>query len=286
MPTVNFDFFDSPVPTERGFFIEVEESPKNCPLPDYDAGFVYFTTRPSTLGASVSATACPDWITRGSKLDAPYASYRLIYHEKASGRMMRRFYFLAHRTDEQRATPVKKEKWELRQWPWPTVLLKLWAERGLLPSTVLGPDGNPVSTDTIHPRTRYRRGDTFPTWVKITEYLSDEPFPRSSRMRTPITDGIHWSIDGFSGSFPPCFHPGVKVPTINSPSKAVLFGFGTPEKGIGADLYGMEYPQTPMTDWEPYMIEDLRADIIPGGIAQKATRYEVYPPIDDRENQT
>ena len=168
-------------------------------------------------------------------------------------------------------------------WPWPTVLLKLWAEAGLLPQTVLDASGNPVSTESWHDRARYRRGDTFPTWFRIREYISDEPWPMDGRQIVPMTDPIHWSIDGFSGSFPECLHPRVTVPTIATSSHTVLGGFGTDVKEIGSDLYGMEFPETTMPDWQTYVVEDIRRPLLEGGIAYHRTVAEAIPPIDDRE---
>lgn len=266
----NFDWWDTPNPTERGFVIEAGEQDQDCEIPDF-------------MNSTVLFSDCPDWITREAQVITALQSYRLIHAEKA-GVLRRRFYFARVRTEDERDTPFRAERWIKRMWSWPTVLLKLWAEKGSVPITGVDSAGELQSTDSLLERVRYRKGDTYPTWFRMTEYLSESGFgDQGNRQIVPVTDSIHWSFDGFGGSFPECLHPGVTVPN-NLTSGQVLFGFGTPEKGIGADIVRQDYPPTNMQDWEPYPIEDDRKVVL--GLMEHRILIEAFPPIDDREIQS
>lgn len=266
---VNFDFWDTPHPVEQGFMIEAGQKIDSTPLVDYTKEIVLFSNLPA-------------WVTHNAQVPTSLQGYRLVHAEK-SGLMTRRFYFARVTTPEERKTPIKKERWTKRMWPWPTVLLKLWAEKGIIPNTSVDASGNLVSTDSLHERVRYRKGDSYPTWFRITEYMSEAGFGKEGSLQiVPITDSIHWSFDGFSGSFPDCMHPGVQVPNRQM-SGQVLFGFGTPTKEVGGDIVSQDYPPTPMEDWEDYVIEDDRKVVM--GLMEHRTLVEAYPPIDDREVQ-
>lgn len=269
-PPTNFDWWDTPDPTERGFVIEAGEQDQDCTIPDF-------------MNSTVLFSACPDWITREAQVIAALQSYRLIHAEKASV-LRRRFYFARVRTEEERNTPIREERWIKRMWHWPTVLLKLWAEQGRIPISGVNGNGDTQSAESWLERTRYRKGNNYPTWFRITEYLAEGGFgDLGSQQIVPVTDSIHWAFDGFSGSFPECLHPGVTVPNDQSTGN-VLFGFGTPEKGIGGDLVRQDYPATPTQDWERYAIEDDRKVVL--GLMEHRTLVEAFPPIDDRENQS
>lgn len=268
-PPTNFDWFDTPSPTERGFMIEAGEQAQDCAIPDF-------------MNSTVLFSDCPDWITREAQVIPALQGYRLIHAEKA-GVLRRRFYFGRVRTEDERDTPFR-QRWIKRMWSWPTVLLKLWAEKGSIPITALDAAGNLRSTDSLLERVRYRKGDTYPTLFRISEYLAEAGFgDMGARQIVPVTDSIHWSFDGFSGSFPECLHPGVTVPN-NLTTGQVLFGFGTPLKGIGSDIVRQDYPPTNMQDWETYPIEDDRKVVL--GLMEHRVLVEALPPIDDRENQS
>lgn len=263
----NFDWFDTPNPTERGFFIDAGESDQECPIPDF-------------LNTTVLFSSCPDWITHGARVIPALQGYRLIHAEK-SGKLQRRFYFGRTRTATERDEAFKT-RWVKRMWHWDTVLLKLWFEEGSLPLTAVDADGEIQTANRVHERSKYRQGKMYPTWFRIRHFLSEQPFPRK-RQVTPITDSIHWSFDGHRGSFPECLHPGARFPSYQT-SGNVIFGAGTPSVEIGSDIVAQEYPPTSMQDWEKYPIEDDRREVIAGGLMEHRILVEAIPPIDDREN--
>jgi len=264
-PQSNFDWIDTPNPTERAFGIVAKES-VNDVTPDF-------------LNSVITWAGCPDWVKRAEAVPPSLQGYTLVHCAKA-GFQQRQFIFAKTRTEEERATAFKT-RWVKRMHSWPTVLLKLWAQKGSLPLSSVDSKGGVKTTDRLHERTRYRNGGMFPTWFRIRHYLSERPFPRQSSQRVPITDSVHWSFDGFSGSFPDCLHPGVTVPNSENMG-GTLFGFGTPSVEIGGDLVKQFFPPTLMQDWERYVLEDTRNEVF--GTMEHRVLVECYPPIDDREN--
>lgn len=264
---IRFDWFDTPNPTERGFYFDAGENDQDCDIPDF-------------LNQTVLFSDCPSWITHNAQVRPALAGYRLIFAEK-SGVLRRRFYFGKSRTEEERNTAFKT-RWIKRMWHWDTVLLKLWFEEGNLPLTAVDADGDIQTAKRVHERSRYRQGKMYPTWFRIRHFLSEQPFSKK-RQITPITDSIHWSFDGHRGGFPECLHPGAKFTSYQT-SGNVLFGMGTPGVEVGSDIVAQEFPPTAMQDWEKYPIEDDRREVVAGGIMEHRTLVEAIPPIDDREN--
>lgn len=266
MMNTNFDWFDTPNPTERGFVITATESDRDCDIPNF-------------LNEEVLFSQCPGWITREARVIETLAGYRLIHAAKAD-RLKRNFYFARVRTDVERAAHFY-ESWVKRPFSWPTVLLKLWAEEGRIPLSAVDANGNIISEASKLVRSRYKPGGMYPTWFRIRHYLSEKPFPRSQSQRIPITDAIHWEFDGMRGGFPECLHPGVTIPN-DSTTGAVVFGFGTPSVQIGGDIVQQAYPPTNFTDWpDRYVLEDDRRPVI-GMLMEHRVKVEVFAPTDFR----
>lgn len=262
----NFDYFDTPNPTERGFTVEADESNIiDSPLPDF-------------INDVVTWEQCPRWIRHGCEVEGELRGYRLIHTQK-SGQLKRVFYFARVRSDEERLKHFH-ESWIKRPFSWPTVLLKLWAEYGRIPLSAVDTEGNILNEPSRLVRTRYKPGGMFPTWMRTRHYLSEKPFPKSSSQRVPITDSIHWEFDGMRGGFPECLHPGVVVPN-DSTTGAVVFGFGTPTVSIAGDMIQQKYPPTNMHDWQRYVLEDSRNKVV-GLMMEHRIVVEVFPPTEFR----
>lgn len=265
MAAKNFDWWDTPNPTERGFVIEAAENDRDCDIPNF-------------LDAVVTFADCPRWIKNACEVHTPLQSYRLVHAAKA-GKMVRSFYFARVRSEQERAVHFA-ETWQKRPFPWPTVLLKLWAEEGRIPLSAVDTDGNIINEPSKLVRTRYKPGGQFPTWFRTRHYLSEKPFPRSSAQRVLITDAIHWEFDGERGGFPECLHPGVVVPNDDS-TGAVVAGFGTPSVEIGGDIVEQKHPPTGSQNWDRYVLEDTRTPVL-GYLMQHRIKVEVFPPQDFR----
>lgn len=266
----NFDWWDTPNPTERGFVITAGESDRECPIPDFLNNVVTFTT--------CATTAQYKWIAHAHQVIPELAGYRLVHAAKA-GVLQRAFYFAYRRTAAERRTHFA-ESWEKRPFYWPTVLLKLWAEEGRIPLSAVDTNGDILNEASKLVRTRYKPGNNYPTWHRIRHYLSEKPFPRASSQRIPITDAIHWEFDGMRGGFPECLHPGVTIPN-DSTTGSVVPGFGTPSKEIGGDIVQQNYPPTNFKDWDRYTLEDTRRPVM-GFLMQHRIKVEVFPPFDPR----
>lgn len=266
MPSLNanFDWVDTPNPAERGFSIIAKESPSDV-LPDF-------------LNQTVLWNNCPTWIKRAEPVPAALRGYTLVHCEKV-GFQLRRFVFGKTRTDEERNTAFQ-EVWIKRPYEWPTVLIKLWFEKGSLPLASQRADGSIVDAARTHPRMKIRPGRMYPTWFRTRRFLSERPWPRRvSRSPTPITDSVSWSFDGCDGHLPEILHPGCRFPQYQTSGQTV-FGAGTPEVEIGGDIVAQEFPPTPMIDWERYSVEDTAQSV--GGFHLREL-VEAYPPVDDRE---
>lgn len=270
----DFDFFDLPDPTQRGFVIVADEKVLDCPLPNW-------TGDTPLLYSDIAASAAYKWIVHGCTVQTELQNYRLIHSAKA-GKMQRSFYFAPTRTDEERETHFGKERWIKRMWSWPTVLLKLWFEKGLLPLTAVTADGDIATADRVHDRMKLRPGNQYPTWFRIRRFWSDEPFAKNEQQILPVTDSIAWSFDGSRGSLPEVLHSGCRFPSFQT-SGEIIPGAGTINTDAVGELVAQEYPPTPMTDWEPYVLEDDRKEVIPGGLLEERILVEAFPPIDDRE---
>lgn len=266
MSDSKFDWHDTPDPRVRLFSIVAKEPPTAGPIPDF-------------LNTTVTWATCPKWIKEAEAVQPSYQGWRLVHAQKA-GYQSRRFYFAEIRTQSQRRTPFKT-RWVKRMFSWPTVLLNLWFEEGNLPLSGVDASGNITSAKRIHERVRYRPGNMYPTWFRIRHFLADTPFGKKNRQQIPITDSIHWSFDGSSGSFPECLHPGARFTAFQTSGK-VVFGCGTPETGgVGSDLVTQEFPPTPMQDWQKYVIEDTRNEVM--GTMEHRILVEAYAPLDTRD---
>lgn len=266
MSAKNFDYWDTPNPTERGFVVTATEMDRDCPIPNF-------------LNSVVTFANCPRWITNAATVIAEFQTYRLVHAQK-SGPMKRDFFFARSRTADERRTHFH-ESWIKRPFSWPTVLLKLWAEEGRIPLSAVDGEGNILNDASRLVRTRYRPGNMYPTWFRVRHYLSEEPFPRMSSQYVPITDSVHWEFDGFRGGFPECLHPGVTIPNDSTTGK-VVWGFGTPEVEIGSDIEQQVFPPTPKADWDRYTLEDNRNKVV-GLLMEHRVLVEVFPPNDYRE---
>lgn len=265
MPSINsnFDWVDTPNPTERAFSITAKEGVSDM-IPDF-------------LNHVVLWSDCPEWIKRAEAIPESLQGYTLVHCMKADYQK-RTFIFGKTRTAAERKIPFHVE-WELRPKDWPTVLYKLWFEEGNLPITAVDADGKIQTAKRLHDRSKFRRGAVYPTWHKISRFLAERPFAKTNSP-APITDSINYSFDGISGGFPDCLHPDCRFPQVQSSGK-VVFGAGTTGVEIGGDLVAQEYPATNMTDWEKHVIEDSRYQVTGMYFRQLV---EAYPPIDDREN--
>jgi hypothetical protein len=265
MPSLNtnFDWVDTPNPTERAFTITAKEGVSDM-IPDFYNNVVLWAD-------------CPQWIKKAEAIPESLQGYTLVNAAKADYQK-RTFTFGRTRTPEERMTPYHVE-WELRPMGWPTVLYKLWFEEGNLPITAVDEDGKIITSKRLHQRAKVRRGAVYPTWHKISRFLAERPFPKT-HSPAPIADSISYSFDGLSGSFPECLHPDCRFPQVQTSGK-VVFGAGTQGVEIGGDLVAQEYPATNMTDWEKHVIEDSRYQVTGMYFRQLV---QAYPPIDDREN--
>ena len=264
MPSINtnFDWVDTPNPTERAFTITAKEGVSDM-IPDFYNNVVLWRD-------------CPAWIKNAETIPESLQGYTLVNAAKADYQK-RTFTFGKTRTVQERNKAYHVE-WELRPKDWPTVLYKLWFEEGNLPITAVDENGKIQTSKRLHDRSKFRRGAVYPTWHKISRFLSERPFPKVQHV-SPITDSIHYSFDGISGGFPDCLHPDCRFPQVQTSGK-VVFGAGTTGVEIGGDLVAQEYPATNMTDWEKHVIEDSRYQV--GGMYFRQL-VEAYPPIDDRE---
>lgn len=264
-----FDYHDTPDPRERIFSVVAKEPPTAGEIPDF-------------LNATVLWSDCPSWIKNAERVPASMHGWRLIHSQKA-GFQQRRFFFGRVRTNAERRRAFKT-RWVKRMHSWPTVLLNLWFEEGNLPLSAVDSSGNIASAKRVHPRMRYRPGNMYPTWFRIRHFLSDVPFGKKNMQSIPITDSIQWSFDGSNGSFPECLHPGATFPSYQT-SGAVVFGAGTPQAGgIGSEIVAQEFPPTPLQDWQKYVIEDTRNEVM--GTMEHRILVECFAPIDDRENKS
>ncbi|OYW70496.1 MAG: hypothetical protein B7Z37_30580 [Verrucomicrobia bacterium 12-59-8] len=254
----NFDWVDTPNPTERCFSITAKE----------DAGVEI----PDFINHVVLWSDCPAWIKLAEVVPAALQGYTLVHAVKA-GYQLRTFIFGRTRSLEERSAPYLVE-WVKRPYAWPTVLQKLWFEEGNLALNAADGEGG----KRVHARSKSRRGAIYPTWHKISHFLSERPFAKT-RSPVPITDSISYSFDGVSGSFPECLHPGCRFPQYQTSGK-VVFGAGTPSVEIGGDIVAQEFPATNMTDWEKHATEDNRYQV--SGMYYRQL-VEAYPPLDDRE---
>lgn len=267
MPSINsnFDWVDTPNPAERGFSITAKEGP-NDELPDFNTRTFYWRD-------------CPQWIKRAEAVPESLQGYTLVHALKADYQK-RTFIFGRTRSETERNTPFQIS-WVKRTYHWPTVLLKLWFEKGNLPLTAQTDIMSVATAARTHPRMKIRDGAEYPTWFKISRFLSEVPWPkRENRSPTPITDSPNWSFDGSSGSIPECLHPGCRFPRYQT-SGQVIFGAGTPESEVSGDLVAQEFPATPMTDWERHPVEDSTQNL--NGFWFREL-VEAFPPIDDRES--
>lgn len=264
MPSINcnFDWVDTPNPTERAFTITAKEGVSDM-IPDF-------------LNNVVLWSDCPAWIKNAETIPESLQGYTLVNAAKADYQK-RVFTFGKTRTPEERARPYHVE-WELRPKDWPTVLYKLWFEEGKIPISGTDSRGNIQSTPSLLERSKFRRGAVYPTWHKISRFLAERPFARTQHL-TPITDTIKYAFDGINGIYADCLHPDCSFPQIQGSSK-VVFGAGTTSVEIGGDLVAQSYPATNMTDWEKHVIEDSRYPVTGMYFRQLV---EAYPPIDDRE---
>lgn len=265
-----FDWEDTPNPKERAFAIVVKEGPETV-LPALGTGW----------------QACPDYLKRAADVrghdeqGTAYMAYKLALHEKADFQM-RRFLFVRPKTDRERMTPFKS--WKVRRpKDWPLVLHKLWFEEGTLPLSSVDENGQVQTVKQAHERVKYRDAGVYPTVFLIEHFLSEVPYDMAiMKAMAPITDSIHWSFDGNSGSFPECLHPKVSFPRYQTSGK-VLFGIGTEAAGIGADVVAQEFAATPMEDWEAHAVSDEPQEIRGQWFRERVT---ALPPIDDRESTT
>ncbi len=267
MPSINsnFDWVDTPNPTERAFTITAKEGVSDM-IPDFYNNVVLWSD-------------CPQWIKKAEAIPESLQGYTLVNAAKA-GYQTRTFTFGKTRTLQERNKPYHVE-WELRPKDWPTVLYKLWFVEGAIPNSGADGNGNLVSAPSLLERSKFRRAGVYPTWHKISRYLAERPFPKVQHI-TPITDTIKFAFDGTKGSYDECLHPDVTFPQISTSSK-VVFGAGTTGVEIGGDFIAQFYPATNMTDWEKHVIEDSRYPV--GGMYFRQL-VEAYPPIDDRETLT
>lgn len=265
MPSINanFDWVDTPNPTERAFTITAKESVYD-EIPDFYNNVVLWAD-------------CPQWIKKAESIPETLQGYTLVNAVKADYQK-RTFTFGKTRTLQERMTPYHVE-WELRPKDWPTVLYKLWFEEGQIPLSAVDSSGKIQSTKSLLERSKFRRGSVYPTWHKISRFLAERPFPKTQPL-APITDTINYSFEGISGSFPDCLHPDCTFPQIQG-STNVVFGAGTASVEVGGDVIAQFYPATNMTDWEKHVIEDSRYPVSGMYFRQLV---EAYPPIDDRES--
>ena len=267
----NFDWWDTPDPTERGFVIEAGE-PQPQALEDCQL--------PSFINNVVTWADCPNWVKHAATVPTNLQGYRLIHAQKA-GLMKRHFFFARIRTDEERITPIAPASWKKQPFRWDTVLKRLWAQESQMPLSGADAEGNFQSIEQWQTKVRLKPGGVYPTWFRTRYFLSEKPWGKASEQVVPVTDSIHWDLDGLVGGIPNVLHPGVVIENTNT-SGRVKEGFGTVDQDHGSELVLSEYPPTPMTDWVDYVVQDDRQKVV-GQLMELRIVVDVFPPDEVRQ---
>jgi len=217
----------------------------------------------------------PAWIKNVEAITVPALKTYVLRMQTQAGEG-RLFTYGPVLTQVDRDTPFRPPYHKRQQYYWPTVLSKLWFERHAV-------SGQEVILD----RDKHRVGQTYPTVFETREYFSDVPWDKLKFSKLfPITDTVSWNMGSNKGSFPECLHPDCAFPSQQlTTTGSVMYGAGTvaSDADIGYDLVQQQYPATPMTDWERYVVDVQTFSVL--GMWHMIETWAL-PPIDDREVQT
>lgn len=240
----NFDWFDLPDPTQRGFVITAKESDRDCDIPDF-------------LGEQVLYSDCPRWITNAAQVVAALQSYRLVHSAKA-GPLERNFFFVENLGEEVIGAPFRTSYDVEPSLYWPPVLTNLlWYPRE---------DGTYVFKPI------YKEEYSGPTRVQIDEYFSPTPHTIDvpTIMRPQGVDDVlrvvgsikDWQVGRLV--LKQCLHGAISLVLPLDP--VVTDGATTYTQ---AALY---VPATNVTDWPATLvIDDRQREVLGGWLRRKVT---------------
>lgn len=246
MPAKNFDWFDLPDPTQRGFVITATESDRDCDVPDF-------------LGTEVLFEDCPRWITNAAQVPSALQDWRLVHAAKA-GTLQRNFYFVENIDAGAIGTAIKSS-YEVRSSSyWPPVLLRI--------EQYARPDG----TWTLKPI--YKEAYSGPVRVLVEEFFSPTPhtIPVPEIMRPQGVDDVVRPSAPFDYSIgrlvlKECLHAAINLSLPLDPP--VVDGSLT---YINAALY---VPATNLTDWPATLvISDQQREVLGGWLRRKETEIK------------
>lgn len=243
MASQNFDWFDTPDPTERGFVISAGEMDQDCVIPDF-------------LGGTVLFSDCADWITREAKVISALQGYRLVHTAKA-GQLRRNFYFTRVLSAEEIAAPFKSSYEVDPSFYWPPVLLHI--------------EQYPKTDGTYTLKPIYKESYSGPTRMLVEEYFS--PVAHSIAvpeiMRPLGVDDVvrvNAPFDYVLGSLSlrACLHGNINLSLPLNPP--VVDGAVT---YLNAFLH---VPATNMTDWPATLVaDDRQREVLGGWLRRKVT---------------
>jgi hypothetical protein len=246
----NFDWYDLPDPTKRGFTVLARETDRDVDIPDF-------------LGTPTTFADCPAWITHGCNVISPLDEYVLVHAEKA-GELQRRFYFAPDLPRETAQTPFRTYYETEPSMYWPKVLLSLKAYRR-------------SENDAYIVRPRYKEAYQGPTRVKIEEFFSPTPFeiplyePMVERgLNEEIgfeyydgVDGPYWLSVG-SLNLDSCLHPAISITVPLNP--AIEIGIVTYTTASLSDT------ATNYEDWpDELVIDDRPRQVLGGWVRRRVT---------------
>lgn len=232
----NFDWFDTPNPTERGFVVTAKEDELDDTIPD-------FRTTPTTW------SDCPAWIKRACEIRGDLQDY-VLSHTAKGGPQLRNFYFTKAKTAEQAATAISSNYDVDPSSYWPPVLLRI--------EQYARPDG----TWTLKPI--YKEAYSGPMHVLIEEFFSPTPHAISlpTSMRPQGVDDVVRPNAPFDFSIgrlvlKECLHGPINLALPLDPP--IVDGAVTYLNGV---LY---VPATNLTDWPATIVLDDRQRQVLGG---------------------
>lgn len=246
MAVKNFDWFDLPDPTKRGFVITATESDRNCDVPAF-------------LTSQVLFSDCPRWITNAAQVPTALQSYRLVHAAKA-GELKRNFYFVENIGAGAIGTAIKSS-YEVRSSSyWPAVLLRI--------EQYAKADG----TYTLKPI--YKEAYSGPVRVLVEEFFSPTPHTIAvpEIMRPQSFDDVVRVNAPFDFSLgrlvlKECLHGAINLSLTLDPP--VVDGAVT---YLNASLY---VPATNLTDWPATLvISDQQREVLGGWLRRKETEIK------------